>query len=100
MASSHYANEITQWLFQQKIKLVAKQVNRANVPKARPVQDLWSIFADKVDEGGWEAKAELQLTRRIYQDIKHTDLKVIQHMMRSIRTKLRKIEDKGPYFLV
>jgi hypothetical protein len=31
---------------------------------------------------------------------KQIDMKVVQHMMTSIRTKLRKIEDKGPFFIL
>jgi transposase len=100
LASAHYANETTQWLLEQKIKFVSKQVNPPNVPKARPIEEFWSILADKIYEGGWEATTELQLKRRIYQKIKQIDMKVVQHMMTSIRTKLRKIEDKGPFSIL
>ena len=62
LMSSHYANETTQWLLRQKIKF---ELNPANIWKARPIEDFWSILADKVDEGDWEAKTELQLKRRI-----------------------------------
>ena len=90
LASSHHANETTQWLLQEKIKFVAKQANRANVPIAH----FWSILADKVYERCWEGKTELQLKRRIYQKIKQIDMKIIQHMMMNTRTKLRKIKDQ------
>ena len=100
LALSHYANETTQWLLQQKIKFVPKQVNPPSVPKARPIEDFWSILTDKVYERDWEAKAGLQLKRRIYQKIKQIDMKVVQHMMTSIRTNLRKIEVKRPFSLV
>ncbi|CAF1982038.1 unnamed protein product [Rotaria magnacalcarata] len=100
LTSSHYANETTKWLIQHKIKFVPKQVNPPNIPKTRPIEDFWSILADKVYEAGWETKTELQLKRRIYQKIKQTDMRVVQHMMTTIRTKLRKIEDKGPFSLV
>jgi hypothetical protein len=39
LASSHYANETTQWLLQHKIKFVPKQVNRPNIRKARSIED-------------------------------------------------------------
>ena len=44
---------------------MAKQVNPANVRKARSIEDFWLILADKVDEGRWIAKTELQLKTRI-----------------------------------
>ncbi|CAF3544917.1 unnamed protein product [Rotaria socialis] len=100
LPSSHYANKTTRWLHEQNIKFVPKQDNPPNVPQARPIEDFWSILAGKVYEGGWESKTELQLKRRIYQKIKEIDMNVVQHMMMSIRTKLRKIEDKGPFSLV
>ncbi|CAF1934902.1 unnamed protein product [Rotaria magnacalcarata] len=90
-SSSHYANKTTRWLHEQNIKFVPKQDNPPNVPQARPIEDFWSILAGKVYEGGWEAKTELQLKRRIYQKIKEIDMNVVKHMMMSIRTKLRKI---------
>ncbi|CAF2079991.1 unnamed protein product [Rotaria magnacalcarata] len=37
LASSHYAKKTTTWLRQYKIKIVPKQVNPPNVPKARPI---------------------------------------------------------------
>jgi hypothetical protein len=95
LASSHYANKTTKWLCQHKVKFIPKQVNPPNIPKARPIEDFWSVFSNKVYEGGWEAKTELQLKRRINQKIKKKDIKVVQRMMTTIRTKLRKIEDKG-----
>ncbi|CAM4849386.1 unnamed protein product [Rotaria magnacalcarata] len=100
LASSHYADKTTRWLHEQNIKFVPKQDNPPNVPQARPIEDFWLILAGKVYEGGWEAKTELQLKRRIFQKIKKIDMNVVQHMMMSIRTKLRKIEDKGPFSLV
>ena len=65
MASSYYANETTQWLLQQKITLVPKQINPPNVPTARPIEDFWSILAGKIYEEGWEVKTELQLKKII-----------------------------------
>ena len=62
LTSSHYANETTQWLLRQKTIF---ELNPANARQARPIEDFWSILADKVDEGDWKAKTELQLKRRI-----------------------------------
>ena len=50
LASFYYANETTQWLLQEKIKFLAKQINPANVRKVRPIEDVWLILTDKVDE--------------------------------------------------
>jgi hypothetical protein len=66
LATSHYTKTITtEWLNEQKIPFVPKCINPPNVPKARPINDFWSILADKVHNGGWIAMNEKQLTSRI-----------------------------------
>ncbi len=97
LATSHYAIQTTAWLRQHNINFVPRQANPPNVPKARPIEAFWKLLSDKVYEGGWEAKTELQLKRRIRTKLKQIDMKIVQKMMTTIRTKLRKIEDKGPY---
>ncbi len=58
------------------------------------------MLADKVYEGGWQGKSELQLKRRIYQKIKQSDTNTLEHIMKTIRTKLREVEDKGPFSIL
>ena len=81
------------------IVIIPKQANPPKVPKAGPIEDFWSMLADKVYEGGWQAKSALQLERRIYQKIKQIDINILEHMM-IIRTKLRKVENKGPFSIL
>ena len=89
LASSHYVNETMQWHLQQKIKFVAGQVSPTNVRQDRLIEQfLLTKYIRKVEE----AKTKLHLRSRIYQKIKQIDMKIVQHMMTSIRTKLRKIE--------
>ncbi len=97
LASSHYANKTVEWLTSKNINLVNKADNPPNVPKARPIEDLWAILSQKVYEKGWKAKTTSQLKRRIRSCIKKIDLNPIQAMFERIRTKLRKIADYGPY---
>jgi len=85
---------------QNHINFVPKQTNPPKLPKARPIEDFWPMLADKVYEGGWEAKSELQLKRRICQKIKQIDIDVLQQMVDKIRTKLRKVEDKEPFSIL
>ena len=46
----------------EKIKVVPN-INPPNVPQARPVENFCVCLAQKVYEGGWEAKTEQQLIR-------------------------------------
>ena len=45
------------------IDIIPKPANPPKVPKTRLIEDLWSMRADKVYEGGWQAKNALQLER-------------------------------------
>ena len=100
LASSHYANKTSAWHNEHKVPFVPKVANPPNVPKARPIEDFWSILADKVYSGGWAAMNQEQLVNRIKSQLKKIDLDVVQTMMDGIRKKLRKIEDKGPFSIL
>lgn len=100
LASSHYAKRTIDWLHDRNVPFIPKSANPPNVPKARPIEDFWSILADKVYEGGWEAKNEKQLANRIKRQLKKIDFKVVQTMMFHVRRKLRKIEDGGPFSIL
>ena len=100
LASSHYANKTSAWLNEQKVPFVPKVANPPNVPKACPIEDFWSILADKVYSESWAATNQEQLVNRIKSQLKKIDLDTIQTMMEGIRKKLRKIEDKGPFSIL
>ncbi len=74
--------------------------NPHKIPKARLIENFWSMLADKVYDGGWKAKSESQLKRRICQKIKKINFNIVQHMMETIKTKLRKVEDKRPFSIL
>ena len=99
-ASSHYDNTTIDWLKERKFNFVPRLVNLPNVPKARPIEDFWSILAQKVYSGGWKATTQQQLINRIKQQLKKIDLNVVQMMMLGVRNKLRKIEDQGLFSIL
>ena len=97
LATSHQSKNTVKWLKDNNINFIDKSINPPNVPKARPIEELWAILSDKVYEGGWTANSSKQLIRRIKACIKKIDLNILQTLIDPIRTKLRKIADKGPY---
>ena len=66
-----------------------------NVPQARPKKNLWGILAQKVYEGGWEAKTQQELISRIQSQLKKFDSIFLQSLMVGVKTKLRAIADRG-----
>ena len=66
-----------------------------NVLQARPKENLWGILAQKVYEGGWEAKTQQELISRIQSQLKKFDSIFLQSLMGGVKTKLRAIADRG-----
>ncbi|CAF4230632.1 unnamed protein product [Rotaria magnacalcarata] len=97
LASSHYGNNVLQYLDQNDVQFVDKKFNPQNCPQARPIETLWSILKNMVYDEGWEAKTINQLRRRIEKKLKEIDIKVVQQMFSGIRRQRRKIADNGPY---
>ncbi|CAF3891969.1 unnamed protein product, partial [Rotaria magnacalcarata] len=97
LASSHYGHKVTQYLDENHVQYVERQSNPPNCPQSRSIETLWSILADMMYEGGWEAKTIYQLKRRIAKKLKEIDIEVFQATFSSVRKQLRKIADKGPY---
>ena len=82
---------------EENVTFVAKTSNPPNVPQARPIENFWGCLAQKVYEGGWQAKTEHQMIRRIKFKLKEFDLKYLQTLMGGIKRKLRSIADNGVF---
>ena len=79
----------------ENVYFVDETTNPPNVPQARPIENLWGILAQKVDEGGWEAKTQQELISRIQSQLKKFDSNFLQSLMGGVKTKLRAIADRG-----
>ena len=75
--------------------LVEKASNPPNVPQARPVENLWGILAQEVNERGWQASAQLELVSRIQSQLEKFDSNCLQSLMGGVKTKVRAIADRG-----
>ena len=66
-----------------------------NVSQARLIENFWGyrefILAQKVYEGGWEAKTHQELISRIQLQLKKFDSNFLQSLMGVEKTKLRTI---------
>ena len=65
----------------ENVKFVPKDINPPNVPQARPIENFWDCLAQKVHEGGWEAKTEQQLIRRIKSKMKEFDKNFVESLL-------------------
>ena len=48
-------------LFPKKVEYLAKNINPANAPKLRPIENFWEILSAKVNDKDWSANNLIQL---------------------------------------
>ena len=83
----------------ENVKFLSKYINPPNVPQARPIENFWVCLAQKVYEGGWEAKTEQQLIRRIKSKMKKFDKNFVESLLEEVKAKVKSISNNGVYFL-
>ena len=81
----------------ENVNFVDKRLNPPNVPQARPIENFWGCLSQKVYEGGWEAKTEQRLIRRINSKIKEFDSKDVEKLMKGVKAKLKSIGNNGVF---
>ena len=95
LASSHYANSVQDYLKSEKIEFVLKDMNPANAPKLRPIEDFWGILKQKVYEKGWSAKSIDQLKKKKSESLKKIDPNVAPQLADSVFTRVDKCRRYG-----
>jgi hypothetical protein len=99
-APAHYSKKSIEFFNNNNIPFIPKDHNPTNLPQCHPIEDFFGILSQKVYQKGWKAKNIHQLQNRVKKCLKEVDLKDIQASFHSIKTKLQKCADKGPYSLV
>ena len=69
--------------------------NPPNVPHLRPIEDFWGILKQEVYQGGWVAKSEAHLKRRIRVALEKIDPEVPRTMMKGIGLRVRLADRHG-----
>lgn len=95
LASSHYAKKVVNFLKEQNIQFVPKDINPANLPEARPIEDFWADLKRDVYSNGWEAKNIQQLKARINNKLKNIDQNLVQSRALETPKRLDKIRRYG-----
>ncbi len=95
LASSHYAESVTDFMIENNINYVEKYDNPANIPEVRPIESFWSLFKAEVYKDGWEAKNLKQLENRARSCIMKVDPTSIQRLFSGLPRSLDKIRRYG-----
>ena len=64
-----------------------------NVP--RPIENFLGCLAQKVYEGGWEAKTEQHLIIGIESKMKEFDTNFVESLLEGVKAKVKSIGDNG-----
>jgi hypothetical protein len=59
------------------------------------MENLWGILAQKVYDGGWEAKTQQELISRIPSQLKKFDSNFLKSLMGGVKTKLHAMANTG-----
>jgi hypothetical protein len=95
LASSHYASSVQEYLRDQNVTFVPKNMNPANVPKARPIEDFWAILKQNVYNDNWQATNIGQLKKRVTWCLSKLDSKLIQRLAQSTAKRLDTVARHG-----
>jgi transposase len=95
-ASAHYARDTLNFLRENGIPFVPKELNPTNLPQCRPIEDLFGHLSQEVYKNGWSASNPAELKQRILYCLRRMDLTSGQSSCSTIRKKLRKCYKKGP----
>jgi hypothetical protein len=95
LASSHYAILVQKYLQKENINFVPKILNPANVPKVRPIEDIWGLLKKKVYENNWCANNISQLKRKIVYSLSKMDKNLIQRTSDSAHRRLKIVSRYG-----
>lgn len=95
LASSHYSKSVLEFLKKKKIKYVSKDLNPANTPEARPIENFWGDLKRLVYSNNWQANNLNELERRIKFCYKKMNNEIFLKQIRNVSKKLNKIAKFG-----
>ena len=98
LAGAHYSGLTEKW-YHENVNFVPKHLNSPNDLQARPIENFWGCLAQKVYDGGWQAKTEDQLINRIKSKLKEFDSSYVESLMKGVKAKVKSIGQNGVYSL-
>jgi hypothetical protein len=95
LASSHYAKTVVATFNDENINFVPKDMNPANCPEVRPIEDFWAYLKGQVYKDSWEAENVEKLINRIKYCLSKVPLAVVQKFANSTKKRLDTVRRYG-----
>lgn len=95
LASSHYASSVQNYLKEAKVPVVPKNMNPANLPQVRPIEDFWANLKAEVYRDDWRARNLEELEIRIKDCLRKLGLKVARTHALAVKKRLNQVKYKG-----
>lgn len=95
LASSHYAKSVIEFLKKKKILFVQRELNPANTPEARPIENFWGDLKRLVYANNWQAKDLNELEHRIRSCYEKMENENFLKQIKAVSTRLNKIAKFG-----
>lgn len=95
LASSHYAKSVIEFLKKKKILFVQRELNPANTPEARPIENFWGDLKRLVYANNWQAKDLNELEHRIRSCYEKMENDNFLKQIKAVSTRLNKIAKFG-----
>lgn len=91
LASCHYGSQAIQWYQKNSIVYVKKDTNPPNCPQLRPIERFWAVMKFRLRKSGKAADSLEKFKRDWNRVAKTVDKSIVQDLMHSMRSKVRKL---------
>lgn len=95
LATAHYAKSVLEFLRTKNINVVPKELNPANLPEARPIENFWGDLKRLVYADNWIAKDLANLEKKIRKSYSKMNNDIYLSQIRHVHKKLKSIARKG-----
>jgi transposase len=91
LASCHYAKSSMEWYTSRNINIVPKEMNPANSPELRPIEEYWSIVKRNLKDTGLVVKTQEEFKRKWLWASTKVNSDLVQRLMSRVRGKVRSL---------
>lgn len=98
LASSHYSKKTQDFMREEKINFIPKELNPPNCPNLRPIESFWSKIKREVYADGWTPKDADDLHEKVSKVMSKVGQTIGESFMSNVSKNVRLADRKGAMF--